>query len=192
MLRNIMIAFGFAVASVLMAPLAASPAWSGGDDVGNGPDVIRLTRSQPYGAYVSVEAGVRVYRPVPRADVVVVNPTDAPVDVTINKIRKETVVQPVAVPPDPYAPRRYGLATGTFRPFVRGKRRRAGKHRRFGGGKRFKGRRFGKRINRFSRPRYGRVRSRFAKPRFAKSRRVYGKRIRVGGGRSGGGRMRLQ
>ena len=46
------------------------------------------TRIEPrpyYGAVVTVEKGVRVYRPLPHHDRVIINPTNAPVYLGINE-----------------------------------------------------------------------------------------------------------
>lgn len=50
----------------------------------------RTTRIEPrgfYGATVSIEAGVRVFRPLPRTTHVIVNPNKTPLNLTIEEVR---------------------------------------------------------------------------------------------------------
>lgn len=69
----------------LLAPLmAASPA-----DAGNS-SLVRIEPRPYYGAVVTIEQGVRVWRSLPRTQHMVINPTNAPVNVNITDIR-ETV-----------------------------------------------------------------------------------------------------
>lgn len=53
-------------------------------------DDARTTRIEPrgfYGATVSIEAGVRVFRPLPRTTHVIVNPNKTPLNLTIEEVR---------------------------------------------------------------------------------------------------------
>lgn len=73
----------------LLAPLlAASPADAGQSTL------VRIEPRPYYGAVVTIEQGVRVWRALPRTQHMVINPTGAPVNVNITDIR-ETVTHRV-------------------------------------------------------------------------------------------------
>ncbi len=65
-----------------LLPLAAASA--------EGAQTVRIEPRPYYGAVVTVERGVRVWRPLPPTRHMIINPTNAPVSVNITDIR-ETV-----------------------------------------------------------------------------------------------------
>lgn len=95
----------------------------------------RTTRIEPrgfYGATVSIEAGVRVFRPLPRTTHVIVNPNKTPLNLTIEEVRhvyensnfkgpRDTAPSQAAPSHDDYAVS--GVPIG-FKRFKRGRRGR--------------------------------------------------------------------
>ncbi len=73
------------LATALLAPLlAATTAFAGGSST------IRIEPRPYYGAIVTVEQGVRVWRPLPPTRHMIINPTGAPVSINLTDVR-ETV-----------------------------------------------------------------------------------------------------
>ena len=73
------------LAIALLAPvLAVSPAFAGGSST------IRIEPNSYYGAVVTVEQGVRVWRPLPPTRHMIINPAGAPVSINLTDVR-ETV-----------------------------------------------------------------------------------------------------
>ena len=85
---------------------------------------IRIEPRPYYGAVVTLEQGVRVWRPLPPTRHMIINPTGAPVSVNLTDVR-ETIVQPAYQQPLPSANHAqgdhgYGYGPGYFGTRARG------------------------------------------------------------------------
>ena len=72
------------LAAILTPVLAVSEAFAGGSST------IRIEPRPYYGAVVTMEHGVRVWRPLPPTRHMIINPTGAPVSINLTDVR-ETV-----------------------------------------------------------------------------------------------------
>lgn len=68
-------------ALVSLLPMAAASA--------EGAQTVRIEPRPYYGAVVTVEQGVRVWRPLPPTRHMIINPTNAPVSVNITDVREK-------------------------------------------------------------------------------------------------------
>lgn len=95
----------------------------------------RTTRIEPrgfYGATVSIESGVRVFRPLPRTTHVIINPNKTPLHLSIEESRhvyeNNTFRGPDASGSRDAAPQQAGAAVSGL-PFIAKHRRRGGRDR---------------------------------------------------------------
>lgn len=99
---------------------------------------IRIEPRAFYGATVSLEAGVRVFRPLPPTTHMIINPNKTPLNLTIKDEKKtiinRTVTQHVH---GGYSAGDGGYALGGFSGY--GRKMRGGKHHRRGHGRRNRG-----------------------------------------------------
>lgn len=70
-----------AIACAAIAALGLAASQAHASDGG----LVRIEPRPYYGAVVTLEHGVRVYRPLPSQQVMVINPNNAPVNVTFNR-----------------------------------------------------------------------------------------------------------
>ncbi len=71
------IAFAYAAITALAATTSMALASDGG--------LVRIEPRPYYGAVVTIEHGVRVYRPLPTQQLMIINPNNVPVNVTFNR-----------------------------------------------------------------------------------------------------------
>jgi len=93
----------------------------------NDAKTIRIVPRAVYGATVSIEAGVRVFRPMPATSYVIVNPNRTPLSLTLKDVTKR-----VHKTVNHYSPRgtetsRYHTSAGFYVPGKAKKRRHRGK-----------------------------------------------------------------
>lgn len=79
-----MLRLAFSAAAVVAALIPATTV------LAEGASTVRIEPRPYYGAVVTVERGVRVWRPLPPTRHMIINPTNAPVSVNITDVR-ETV-----------------------------------------------------------------------------------------------------
>jgi hypothetical protein len=117
------------IAATLVASVAAAPV-----AMADGGGLVRIEPRPYYGAVVTVEKGVRVYRALPSQHLMVINPNNAPVNITYNRTIDNRTVEsggtaPVESGLNDYGPRlgigSYGNGFGNGFGFGQGPRRNA-------------------------------------------------------------------